>query len=941
MIIRLTLLSALTLTGLAPASSAHTETTPPDPSASIKQAPPLQRPAKSNRVEYEPTTVLVKFRGSKSTVAKALRARGAQSLGPIAGTGFITVRSTAPAPQLLASLRKDKAVVDASLDYRRHIAATPNDEFYNLTQAAYFNTLRIPSAWNYVRDTSRQVIAVLDTGVNWRHEDLVGRTVPGYNSVRPGAAPADDNGHGTFVAGVAAANTNNRLGLAGVAWNGRIMPVKVLDSQGGGSDSVIARGIIWAADHGARVVNLSLGGPGHSAVLLEAVRYALRKGAVVVAAAGNTGSNDAEFPAAYPEVLAVGATDHAGALTDFSTWGDWVDLSAPGFNIASTGRDGNYYRGLAGTSFSAPIVSGIAALTRARFPTLTPSQIMVRLKLTARDAGPRGIDPYHGFGFVDAFQAIGGPWAHEFGNLSLGAGEPNDMPDRATPVTTSVTGTAAIEGDVDWYRYDAAAGQVAIRVTPPTNSLDRPQNLDPILAVYDSELRLLGTSDDPEDPGAVESLFMNLSAGRHYIAVSNFNGSRDARLYTLGITSEPGVVHLPGDAVWVRNVQPADFAGLVPLTVKPAVTFHRALDPASVTTSTVRLVQGKSYASVPGTVTYDEATKTATITPAAPLQDNTPYRIIVGAVREPGSPTGNTTPVSTTFRTVNTAPGPVTGFDAVGSSPGAVRLGWRLPYITDLDQVVVRRAAGTTPPSSPTAGTAVPVTSSSGTIATGLTNGTSYAFSAWVRDRTGLYSPAAKTLMVGTRVGSAAAPTVVTYGQVVKLSAGLARVDTGAAVAGHSIFLHSRQHGTRTWQLVGRFTTNASGIATFSYKPSVGRDYIWTYYGSVDLVGSQSGIRAILVRPVITSNVSKPSVGLGGSVLFYGSVNPKHVGQLVFLQRWVGRWAHVTTTRLTSNSTYVFSIKPAVRGTYAYRAVRPADADHLVAISPTRTFRVT
>jgi len=367
--------------------------------------------------KYDPHTVLVRFKSGLSTTTtnRTLSKRNAHSLGLVTGSRFVKVHTTGDAAEALRQLRKDPTVSSATLDYQRHITAVPNDLYYASGDQDYLKTIQLPQAWDRTKGSTAQLIAVVDTGVNGAHEDLKGRTVAGYNaitnaSIAAGAA-SDDNGHGSMVAGIAAANTNNGLGVAGVAWTGRVMPVKALDSQGSGYDSDIARGVVWAADHGAKVINLSLGGPDDDTVLHDAVKYAVGKGAVVVVAAGNGGNNTPEYPAAYPEALAVGATDAAGNIADFSTWGDWVDLAAPGVNIVSSGADGNYWIG-DGTSFAAPIVSGVAALVRTKYPTLTPAQVVSRLELTARDAGTRGIDPHYGYGFLSAYAAVGGTWTH-------------------------------------------------------------------------------------------------------------------------------------------------------------------------------------------------------------------------------------------------------------------------------------------------------------------------------------------------------------------------------------------------------------------------------------------------------------------------------------------------------------------------------------------------
>ena len=241
-------------------------------------------------------------------------------------------------PELLKKVKADPTVELASLNYKRYATAVPNDEFYGTDQAAYLNTVRMPQAWDLSKTTGSQIVAVLDTGVDAGHPDLVGHLVTGYNATSPNRGPIDDNGHGTMTLGIIAAAANNVEGVAGVGWNVKAMPVKVLASDGSGYDVDIAEGIDWAVAHGAKVINMSLGGPGDNPILHQAVSDAVNAGVTVVAAAGNDGSADLQYPASYTEAIAVAATDANGGLTDFSSFGDWVDIAAPGWDILSTGR---------------------------------------------------------------------------------------------------------------------------------------------------------------------------------------------------------------------------------------------------------------------------------------------------------------------------------------------------------------------------------------------------------------------------------------------------------------------------------------------------------------------------------------------------------------------------------------------------------------------------
>ncbi|HKN39142.1 MAG TPA: S8 family serine peptidase, partial [Acidimicrobiia bacterium] len=176
---------------------------------------------------------------------------------------------------------------------------------------------RSPSAWDVTTGSDDVVVAVLDSGVDATHPDLAGRLVAGTNIANHDNDPADDRGHGTRMAGIIAAATNNRLGMAGVAWAGKIMPVKVAGPSGAAADRDVAAGIKWATDHGAKVLSLSLGAPGDDVVLQQAVDYATAHDVLVVAAAGNGGSSVPEYPAACRGVLAVGATDTSGRRAPF------------------------------------------------------------------------------------------------------------------------------------------------------------------------------------------------------------------------------------------------------------------------------------------------------------------------------------------------------------------------------------------------------------------------------------------------------------------------------------------------------------------------------------------------------------------------------------------------------------------------------------------------
>ncbi|WP_167553195.1 S8 family peptidase [Evansella clarkii] len=269
------------------------------------------------------------------------------------------------------------------------------------------DNINAQGAWDLARVAPLSArIAILDTGVKANHPDLRGKIIHQANF--SSSPTADDiHGHGTHVAGIAAAATNNRNGIAGMSYNtGAIMNIKVMGDNGGGSISNVAQGIIHAANQGAHIINLSLGAAMGNETLRNAVNYAHNRGALLIAAAGNNSSNIAHYPAGYNQVLAVAATNQSNELAPFSNYGSWVEVAAPGQDILSTfpGEAGDtMYRTASGTSQAAPFVSGLAGLIKATNQTLTNRQIRSIIHRAAiRPVSGRSIR----FGRIDARRAI-------------------------------------------------------------------------------------------------------------------------------------------------------------------------------------------------------------------------------------------------------------------------------------------------------------------------------------------------------------------------------------------------------------------------------------------------------------------------------------------------------------------------------------------------------
>lgn len=273
---------------------------------------------------------------------------------------------------------KDERIIEyAEPDFIATSTLTTNDEYY-LNQWA-LPKINAPQAWDKTQGLSSIKIAIVDTGIDQTHPDIEGKVLARANFTNN--PDIDNNGHGTHVAGIAAALTNNTIGVAGLGFSSSLLSAKVLDFSGSGYYSWISNGIVWAADNGAKVINLSLGGSSYSSTLANAVNYAWSKGAVVVAAAGNNKSSNPIYPANLNNVLSVAATDNNDQKANFSNYGTWVDVAAPGVSILSTYKGSYAY--LSGTSMATPLVSGLAALIFADNNNLTNSQVVEKMKSTA------------------------------------------------------------------------------------------------------------------------------------------------------------------------------------------------------------------------------------------------------------------------------------------------------------------------------------------------------------------------------------------------------------------------------------------------------------------------------------------------------------------------------------------------------------------------------
>lgn len=410
----------------------------------------------------------------------------------------------------------------------------------------------VPKAWNLGATGKGITVAVVDTGVDINHPDLQDNLVSGYNAITGEtglSAVQDNNGHGTHVSGIIAAELNG-VGVVGVAYQAKIMPIKTMDRSGEGTDDVIADGIVWAADHGAKIINLSLGSDTQEEVLKEAVQYAIDRGCLVVAAGGNkedsTNLTTITYPAADPQVLAVTATDANDNLASFSLTGPNAGIAAPGTHIVSDYWDnGSGYATIDGTSMAAPFVSGVAALVWSMHPDFSADHVRQDLEDSAIDLGSPGRDSSFGYGRVDAY------WAVKF------ADQPESLPASANVSwaggilqggTTTTPATLTIPSRA--FGSDPTLSP-KVEITTPTGIASLPSGVNPIgqpisvsLGISTSVKKQLQLSMTPD-----YKTFASDSS--HLMYIYRWTGSRwlkvgggvSSNTVTVGIT-EPGIYQI-------------------------------------------------------------------------------------------------------------------------------------------------------------------------------------------------------------------------------------------------------------------------------------------------------------------------------------------------------------------------------------------------------------
>lgn len=445
---------------------------------------------KSGKSKYTSDEVMVKFKDgvSEAEMASFGDARGLVDVGrkSLVKGKFGARRfeiGKGGVEEMISSLKQSPLVEYAEPNYVAQAQMVPNDVYYPYQWN--LKNMNMEQAWDKSNGQG-VVVAVLDTGVAYttygafqQAPDLSGtHFVAGWDFVNEDAYPLDDGGHGTHVAGTIAGATNNNQGVAGIAYGAKIMPVKILDTEGYGTYADIVDGIVWATDHGAKIINLSLGAPDYSEILKDAVKYAYERGVLVVAAAGNSGEGQIYYPAGYDEyVIAVGAVDARNVRAGYSNTGSSLDVMAPGGDTSRDDNGDGYGDGILqqtlrrnwfgqvdtknfgyyfyyGTSQAAAHVAGVAALLMANGITGV-DEVRQRLESTATDLGQSGFDREYGWGMVNPAQALSGTAAQPTPTDGTGG-------DNSSATDDGNTQNSEPQLDVEIYTADTRGNQKSV-----------------------------------------------------------------------------------------------------------------------------------------------------------------------------------------------------------------------------------------------------------------------------------------------------------------------------------------------------------------------------------------------------------------------------------------------------------------------------------------------
>ena len=504
-----------------------TETPSPTltPTPTETPKPDLELPTLNG--DFVEDEVIVRFApaaGNAQEASAACFANGqveiTRELGAV-GASLLKIKDGSVA-EIMALAENCPQVIFAEPNYKLYALDTfPNDPNWSLQYG--LTAIRAPQGWDVSIGSPAVVIAIIDTGVDLTHPDLAPKMVAGFDFVNNDNIAQDDNGHGSHVAGIAAASSNNGVGVSGVSWGAKIMPIKVLSASASGTFANAAEGIVWAANNGAHIINLSLGGSSYSKVFEDAINYAYDKGVMIIASSGNNGGAIL-YPARFANVMAVGATDQSNVLAYFSNYGAELDVVAPGVSIYSTGINSYYHN--SGTSMAAPFVSGLASILRGFPGSGSPANLAWAIKSTALDLGVPGRDIYYGDGLIQMDAAIQLLWIPP---TATPTNTQTATPTNAltvTPTTTSVSGNSDQTGI--WLAPLTPTMSLTttptVTVSPTFVMTISPATVSPSITPYQGEAELFGLSTPTQssitapDTGNAES-YLPLCCGSSLIII--------------------------------------------------------------------------------------------------------------------------------------------------------------------------------------------------------------------------------------------------------------------------------------------------------------------------------------------------------------------------------------------------------------------------------------
>lgn len=454
-----------------------------------KQAPMIDTLTANYSVvgEASSTSLLVKYKASvpeaaRNKVNSELGGRVKRNIKEL-GVDVVQIVSSSTTGEVMQKFKSRAEVEYVEPNYLAKRFLTPNDTLFNKQWG--LEKIQAPKAWD-ISQGGYGSIAIIDTGITPSQADLSGSVQTGFNFVNDTSDTNDDNGHGTHVAGIVSASSNNGMGVASIGFKGSLLPVKVLDNTGAGTYGDVASGLIFAADKNVKILNLSLGGSSSSRTLQDAVKYAQNKGAVIVAAAGNNSNDSPVYPAAYPGVIAVSASTQDDTLASFSSYGSHVYVAAPGVGIVSTYNSGGYAT-LSGTSMATPAVSGLIGLALSK-GTTSVSTVVSDLRVTSDKVGPypydaNGWNQYFGYGRINAAKLLSVSPSPETTEATPEAPKPDTNTGTATgrdhgqtqrsansaPQAKNLQFDVALDGVVD--AVDTSRSVVTIKVGSSSSSL--------------------------------------------------------------------------------------------------------------------------------------------------------------------------------------------------------------------------------------------------------------------------------------------------------------------------------------------------------------------------------------------------------------------------------------------------------------------------------------